>query len=150
MPENPVIAIGSDHHGLSLKPALKKSIEALKGEWLDLGPHNEDSVDYPDYANDVVNAITSGRAHYGILICGSGIGMSMVANRDPSIRAALCHDVEAATMTRKHNDANILVLSAKSTAPETAANLIKAFLTTDFEGGRHQRRIEKFSERPKT
>ena len=140
----PVIAIASDHHGKDLKPALKEAIEKLDGEWLDLGPHGENSVDYPEYAHQVVEAVNTNRAHYGVLICGSGIGMSMVANRDENIRAALCHEEETVKLTRQHNDANVLVLAARSTSPEEAGKFIETFLTTDFEGGRHQRRIDKF------
>lgn len=138
-----IIAIASDHAGVALKALLVKDIAVLGYEADDLGPDSDASVDYPDYAEAVAAAIESGNAKFGILICGSGIGMSIAANRYPGVRAALCHSVETATLSRQHNDANILVLGARIVSEALAQDCLKAFLATEFEGGRHQRRVDK-------
>lgn len=133
------IIIGSDHAGFPLKEALKKAI----GGMTDIGTGSADSVDYPDFGARVARAVSSGEYDRGILICGSGIGMSIVANKFPGIRAALCTDTEAARLSRMHNDANVLVLAGRRTDPETAVAITRVWLDTPFEGGRHERRLEK-------
>lgn len=133
------IIIGSDHAGFPLKEALKKAI----GGMTDIGTGSADSVDYPDFGARVARAVSSGEYDRGILICGSGIGMSIVANKFPGIRAALCTDTEAARLSRMHNDANVLVLAGRRTDPETAVAITRVWLDTPFEGGRHELRLEK-------
>jgi ribose 5-phosphate isomerase B len=137
------VAFGADHGGYHLKSALAAVLSRMGFEILDLGTNSDDSVDYPDYAELVVSAMKDGRAQYGVLVCGSGIGMSIAANRHEGIRAALCHDVTTAMLARQHNDANILVLGERLIDSETAEKCLKAFFTTEFEGGRHQRRVAK-------
>lgn len=137
------VALASDHSGLALRAALCETLAALEINALDLGPEGADSVDYPDYAEKVVEAIKSGKADKGILICGTGIGMSIAANRHKGIRAALCHDVTTARLARQHNDANILCLGARVVASEVARDCLVTFLEAEYEGGRHQRRVEK-------
>lgn len=136
------IAIASDHAGVALKSTLSEDIRALGFAVNDLGPNGTTSVDYPDYAHRLCEWI---KAHdsKGILICGSGIGMSIAANRHAHIRAALCHDGLSASLTRRHNDANVLCLGARLIGVDTARDTLKQFLTTDFEGGRHQQRLDK-------
>lgn len=133
------IIIGSDHAGFPLKEALRQSFEGM----VDVGTYSEDSVDYPDFAAKVAREISSGEFERGILICGSGIGMSITANRFPGVRAALCTDTDTARMSRMHNDANVLVLAGRRTDAETAAAIVNVWLNTGFEGGRHSRRLEK-------
>ena len=138
-----IIALGADHAGYGLKNAL---ISMLKNDGYKIdnfGTDSSDSVDYPDYSRPVVNSVSSGEANYGILVCGTGIGMSMAANHHPSIRAALCFNEEQARLTREHNDANILCLGAREISFEQAQVVVKKFLTTGFAGGRHARRIAK-------
>lgn len=137
------LAIANDHAGVALKHALIEAARALGFTPLDLGTNSEDSVDYPDQAYAVCTALADGRAERGILICGSGVGMSMAANRYQHIRAALCFTPNVATLARAHNDANVLVLGARLTDEATAIACLKAFVTTEFEGGRHARRVEK-------
>jgi ribose 5-phosphate isomerase B len=139
------IAIAADHGGLELKRVLGDVLRARGVNLLDLGTGDDSSVDYPDYAEKVVAALVDGRASRGILLCGSGIGMSIAANRHSGIRAALVHDVETARLSRQHNDANILVMGARLIDEETAKACLEAFLDTAFEGGRHLRRIEKIA-----
>jgi ribose 5-phosphate isomerase B len=112
----------------------------------DLGVASEASADYPDYAELVANRVASGEAAQGILVCGSGIGMQIAANKVPGIRAALAWNEETARLARQHNDANIVAIGARTTSPETIEQIVRTFLTTDFEGGRHQRRIEKIAQ----
>jgi ribose 5-phosphate isomerase B len=138
-----VIAIASDHAGFDLKSALKKVLENYASKVLDLGTSNGDSVDYSDYGNLLAESILSGKADKGVAICGSGIGISIAANRHKGIRAALCSDARAATLARQHNDANVLCLGARMIDFNVAADCIKHFFTTDFEGGRHTKRVEK-------
>ncbi len=137
------IAIASDHAGVELKAALKNDIAALGYKVLDLGPDTKESVDYPDYGHALAKSIQDGKAKAGVVICGSGIGISIAVNRHAGLRAALVHDEETAKLTRQHNDANVLALGARSTPVQTARNILKAFFTTEFEGGRHSRRVEK-------
>lgn len=140
------IAFGADHGGYELKEILKKILLQGGRDIVDVGCFSNDSVDYPDFADKVVEAILKGECQQGILICGTGIGMSIAANRHRSIRAANCCDVFTARMSREHNDANILCLGARSIGQENAVSMVKIWLETAFSGGRHQKRIAKFSE----
>lgn len=135
------LAIGCDHAGVSLKKAVIDFLDTKQIKWEDFGVETETSVDYPDYAKKVVDSILSANHPKGILICGTGIGMSIAANRYKGIRAALCHDAFTAKMSRRHNDANILVMGANVTAVPAAMDILEAWLNWDFEGGRHERRI---------
>lgn len=141
----PVIAIASDHGGLELKQLLIKELEIKGFEVLNLGTNSSESVDYPDYADKMADTIRNGVAERGILICGTGIGISIAANRHPELRAALVHDAFTAKMAREHNDANVLVLGGRTTGIEIAKDCLNVFLGTKFEGGRHQNRIAKMS-----
>lgn len=136
------LAIACDHGGYALKEAIKARFTS-KVDFIDLGAHSTDSVDYPEYGQAVAKAIIDGDVTRGILICGTGIGISIAANRFPEIRAALCTDVTMARLTRLHNDANVLALGARITGEETAFDIVEAFLATEFEGGRHLNRIKK-------
>ena len=138
-----MIVIASDHAGVDVKARLVEFVRKAGHEVRDLGPGDTSSVDYPDFAHAVANAVTDGGAEQGILICGTGIGMSLAANRHDGVRAALCHDAFTAEMARLHNDANILCVGARSTGPGVIEQIVRIFLETDFEGGRHQRRVEK-------
>jgi ribose 5-phosphate isomerase B len=138
-----MITIASDHAGVELKAVLLEAIRAGGREVRDLGPADTTSVDYPDFAHRVANAVATGEATMGVLICGTGIGMSVSANRHPGIRAALCHDAFTAEMARRHNDANVLCVGARVIGIGVAKQILKIFLDTPFEGGRHQRRVEK-------
>jgi len=139
------IIIGSDHAGFALKEALKPVLEGSGISVTDVGTDSEAAVDYPDFGKKVAAAVSTGRFPRGIMICGSGIGMSIVANRFPNVRGALCLDPETARLSRLHNDSNILVLAGRKTDPETAATILQAWLETPFEGGRHKRRIDKIN-----
>jgi len=138
-----MIVIASDHAGVDLKARIVELIGEAGLEVQDLGPADTASVDYPDFAHAVAGAVARGEAERGILICGTGIGMSLAANRHPEVRAALCHDAFTAEMARRHNDANVLCIGARSTGPGVAEQIVRIFLETAFEGGRHQRRVEK-------
>lgn len=140
-----VIALASDHGGFALKAELAEWLKGRGESVLDLGPDSADSVDYPDYADRMAGAIRAGKAGLGVLICGSGIGISIAANRHRWIRAALCHDVTTAKLCRAHNDANVLTLGARIIGAEVAKDCLAAFLETPFEGGRHVRRVDKMS-----
>ncbi len=142
---NKRIAIASDHAGVGLKAALRADLEARGHAVLDLGPDDGGAVDYPDYARALARAIEAGRAERGVLICGSGIGMSIAVNRSRAVRGALCHDEEAARLARAHNDANVLALGARRIPEDTARKCLMTFLDTAFEGGRHGRRVAKLS-----
>ena len=139
------IVIGSDHGGYELKKMLIGVLEEKGMEVADLGCHSTESVDYPDFAELVCNHIADGEADRGILICGTGIGMSLAANRNRKIRAALCHDEYTARMSRAHNDANVLCLGARVLGPGVVEGIVDVWLKTLFEGDRHIRRIRKFS-----
>ena len=143
MPET--VAIAADHAGFDLKEVLKAELLALGCEVLDLGTMGPQSVDYPDFAEAVAKALADGRASRGVLVCGTGIGISIAANRNPGVRAALCHSGLEARLAREHNDANVLALGARLTGLEVARDTLRAFLDTEFEGGRHQGRVAKFS-----
>lgn len=135
------IAISCDHGGFALKEAIKAKYKNVS--WLDLGTNSEESVDYPEFGKAMGNAITSGDAPTGIVICGSGIGISIAANRFPAVRAALCMTPEMAKLSREHNNANVLALGARLIDEQDAFTIIDTFLNTEFEGGRHERRVEK-------
>ena len=140
------IAIAADHGGYDLKKEIQTfTFENLNIEWIDLGTHSKDSVDYPDFAEKLCEALKNGEADKGILICGTGIGISIAANRHPHIRSALCTDTTMARLTRQHNDANVLALGERIIGVEAAKDIVKTFLETEFEGGRHARRVEKLS-----
>ncbi|AJD52121.1 MULTISPECIES: ribose 5-phosphate isomerase B [Thalassospira] len=139
------IAIAADHGGVELKSQIIKSLAGNGWEVLDLGTDGSTSVDYPDYAKAVAKSIIDGKAERGILVCGSGIGMSIAANRYPQIRAALVHDRLSAELCRQHNNANVLCLGARLLGDATALDCVNAFMMTEFEGGRHERRVEKLS-----
>lgn len=139
------IAIGSDHAGYLVKDMIVDHLKQNNIKITDLGCNTPDSVDYPDYAKKVCAEILQDRAEFGILVCGTGIGMSMAANKIVTIRAAVCNDVYAAEMTRKHNDANVLCLGARTVNPSIVRDIVNVFLKTEFEGGRHETRIRKFS-----
>lgn len=138
------ISIASDHAGFDLKVQLIDYLRKMGYEIIDRGPESTERVDYPDFARYVADDISKGYAKFGILVCGTGIGMSMVANKVKGIRCALCTSIYHATMTRAHNDANILALGGRYTKFEDAVKITETFLTTDFEGGRHQQRIDSF------
>lgn len=137
-----VIAIASDHGGFELKELLKSDLENMGYGIVDLGCHDTSSVDYPDYANKMAAALLNETASRGVLVCGSGIGISIAANRHKHVRAALVHDALTARLSREHNNANVLVLGGRTTGIEVAKDCLKIFLSTDFEGGRHQNRID--------
>src|SRR3989338_6853522 len=140
------IAIASDHGGCDLKEKIVELLKEKGFEITDYGVDNHESVDYPDYGIKVANAVSKGVANRGILSCGTGIGMSIVANKFPNVRAALCNDMFTARMSRLHNDANILVLGGRTLEKDVALLMVDAWLKTGFEGGRHQRRLDKIKE----
>jgi ribose 5-phosphate isomerase B len=137
------IAVGCDHRGLDLKRKLIKLITEMGHDCEDFGCYDTISVDYPDIACKVAKKVADGEFEHGILICSTGIGMSMTANKMPGVRAALCHDAFTALRARQHNDANVLCLGAETTDENAAFNILRTYLTSDFEGGRHTRRLEK-------
>ena len=144
MPET--IAIASDHAGVELKSLLKKDLGDLGFAVLDLGTEGAESVDYPDFADKLTAAIRAGKATRGVLVCGSGIGISIAANRHPEVRAALIHDALGARMSRQHNDANVICFGGRMIGADTARDCLKIFFTTEFEGGRHARRVAKLAQ----
>ena len=144
-PTKPRIAIGSDHAGFSVKETIRKYLEAAGYAVDDQGTNSEDSVDYPDYGRAVGERVASKQADLGIAICGSGIGISIAANKVPGIRAALAHDVLTARLAREHNDANVLALGGRIVTPAAAVEMVQTFLTTTYLGGRHQLRLDKIS-----
>ncbi|MBO4349887.1 MAG: ribose 5-phosphate isomerase B [Proteobacteria bacterium] len=137
------LAIGSDHAGFDMKEDLKKMLIEMGYEVEDMGTHDKSSCDYPDFAAAVAHAVADKRVAAGVLVCSTGIGISIAANKVHGIRAALVHHAYEAEMTRRHNDANIICFGANITGPAIAREAVKTFLKTDFEGGRHQRRIDK-------
>lgn len=139
------VALAADHAGFELKDLLREEIGRRGLQVLDLGTHDRSSVDYPDMAGRLAAALADGRAGRGVLVCGTGIGIGIAANRHRHLRAALCHDVTTATLARQHNDANVLVLGARVVGPAVAVDCLGAFLDTAFEGGRHQRRVDKLA-----
>jgi ribose 5-phosphate isomerase B len=145
-PKQPIV-IASDHAGVDLKTRIVRLLrEELGYEVADLGTFSEDSVDYPDYGAKVGAAVSSGEAERGVLICGTGIGMSIIANKFHGVRAALCHNELTARLSREHNDANVLVLGERVLGSEVALHIVREWFETPFEGGRHQRRVDKIAE----
>jgi ribose 5-phosphate isomerase B len=144
-PASTPIALGADHAGVGLKAVLREALRAAGHPVLDLGTDGEESVDYPDFARAVCAAVKEGRARFGVLVCGTGIGIAMAANRDHAIRCAVVHDVTSARLTRAHNDANVIAFGARLTGPEVALEALRTFLATPYEGGRHNRRVAKLS-----
>jgi len=140
------IAIASDHAGFKLKETLKDSLLSWGYEVVDFGTFGEEAVDYPDFISKAAEAVSNKKVPKAIVICGSGIGASIVANKFPDVRAALCHDIFSAKMSRLHNDANVLALGARIIGDELAKEILKCWLQTKFEGGRHLRRIKKIQE----
>lgn len=140
------VAISSDHGGNNLRKEIIELLEELNIEYEDFGPKSSDSVDYPDYAMPVAEGVASGKFDRGILICGTGIGMSIVANKVKGIRCALVHDVFSAKATRCHNNSNVLAMGERVIGPGLAREIVKTWLSTDFEGGRHERRVNKIAE----
>ncbi len=138
-----MIVIASDHAGVEVKAAIVDRLRAAGLAVDDLGPDSVDSVDYPDYAHRVAARVAEESGTRGVLVCGTGLGMSMSANRHPGVRAAVCHDAFTAEMARRHNDANVLCLGARVLGPGVIEQVVDLFLATDFEGGRHQRRVAK-------
>jgi ribose 5-phosphate isomerase B len=141
-----IVAFAADHAGYELKDALIPVLREMGFEILDLGTNSGDSVDYPRYADALAAAMGEGRAKWGVLVCGTGIGISIAANRHRQVRAALCHDSTAARLSRQHNDANVLVLGGRLTGIEVAKDCARTFFSTDFEGGRHARRVALLSD----
>ena len=142
--DNQTILLGSDHAAFRLKEVIKTYIIESGLAVEDVGTHNEESVDYPDFAIELASRISRGKYVRGILLCGTGLGMSMAANRFPHVRAALCNDLFSAMMSKRHNNANILVMGGRMIGDSLALEIVKTWLETPFEGGRHQMRIEKF------
>ncbi len=140
------IAVGSDHAGYRLKEFLKEYLQSQNHQVTDYGTFSEESVDYPDFGYPVAQGVSRGQHDRGVLVCGTGQGMAMVANRVKGVRGALCFDREAARLSRRHNDANVLVLSGWSVPAKEAEQILKIWLSTEFEGGRHLRRIEKLDD----
>jgi RpiB/LacA/LacB family sugar-phosphate isomerase len=138
-----MIALGCDHGGVDLKDHLVRFLRSIGAEVCDFGTHGRESVDYPDFGKEVSRCVSEGKAERGVLVCTSGIGMSIIANKFPDVRAALVHDLDGARSSREHNDANILVMSGAKTEAALARQIIEIWLATPFGGGRHQRRIDK-------
>ena len=139
------IALASDHAGYAEKERLKALLSDLGVEFEDLGTMSEESVDYPDYARAVAEQVADGRAEQGLLVCGSGTGMAITANKVPGVRAAVAWSEETARLARQHNDANVLAIGARTTPPDDIPRIVRAWFSTEFEGGRHAARVEKIS-----
>jgi len=140
------VALAADHGGFAIKEELKPELENMGVDCIDLGTDSENSVDYPDFGRAVADAIVEGRAERGVIICGTGIGIAIAANRVGGIRAAVCHDATTARLARAHNDANVLALGARIIGREVAIDCLRTFLSTPFDGGeRHTRRVAKLS-----
>ena len=139
------IAVAADHAGFDLKEILKRDLQEAGYAVIDLGTNSTASVDYPDFGKALADAVASGKAERGVLVCGTGIGISIAANRNPRIRAALAHDVTSAKLSREHNDANVVAFGARLIGTEVARAALKAFLDTEWAGGRHASRVEKLS-----
>jgi ribose 5-phosphate isomerase B len=141
-----IIALGADHAGFELKEALKAWLIDQSYQVLDYGTHSTDSVDYPDYAAQVADAVADQKVDRGVLVCGTGIGMTIAANKVAGVRAALCSDLYTARMSREHNDANVLTLGGRLMSPEMAVDILRMWLAANFAGGRHLRRVDKIAE----
>lgn len=139
------IALGADHNGVEFKRLIVKRLGELGHQAIDVGPETTDSVDYPDYAFKVAELVAGGEAERGILVCGSGAGMSMAANKVTGVRAAVCHTPEAARLARGHNDVNVLVLAGWQDDSDDLFDILDNFLNGEFEGGRHARRVDKIT-----
>jgi ribose 5-phosphate isomerase B len=137
------IAVASDHAGFDMKEKIRKYLEDNGHQVKDFGTYSTDSIDYPDYAAPAAKSVASGENERGVIICGSGQGMTMVSNKIPGIRAALCNDLYSARMTRLHNDANVLTMGGRIIGIDLAKEIVDTWLSTEFEGGRHQRRVDK-------
>jgi ribose 5-phosphate isomerase B len=137
------VFISSDHAGYKLKELIKNNLEKKNIQYTDLGPHNTDRVDYPDYAHKVAKKVKLNNQNIGILICGSGMGMNIAANRHKNIRAAQCYNLKSTKLSRLHNDANIITLGSRLLTNKNALSCVNIFLNTKFEGGRHKKRIKK-------
>lgn len=147
--QDQVVAVACDHGGFALKPAIVDVLRESGLDVLDLGTNGEESVDYPDFGQAMAETIRSGRASRGVILCGTGIGISIAANRFAEVRAAVSHDETTARLARQHNNANVLAMGARVIGPEVAKDCLRTFLTTDFEGGgRHQRRVDKLGRLP--
>lgn len=142
------IALASDHAGLALKTALAEELVRAGHRVVDLGTESGESVDYPDFGYRLASALRDGRAGRGVLVCGTGLGISMAANRYPWVRAAVCHDVTSARLAREHNDANVIAFGERVMGSEVAKDCLRVFLSTPFAGGRHQRRVDKLGAPP--
>jgi len=140
------IVVGSDHAGFALKEQVRPILEAAGHEVVDVGTDSEESTDYPIYAADAARMVATGDAERGVLVCGSGVGVSIVANKVDGVRAVNAHDAEEAEMSRRHNDANVLTLAGRRLENGDAKEIIERFLGTEFEGGRHQRRVDQITE----
>lgn len=140
------VAIAADHGGFTLKESVKKKLESMGLEFHDFGTYSEESVDYPDYGLKVAEAVARGEYDRGILICGTGLGMSIVANKVPGIRCALLHDTFSAKATREHNDTNVMAMGARVIGPGLADDIVELWLSTDYSGGRHQKRLDKIAD----
>ena len=140
------VHVGSDHAGLEMKEALKPYFERRGIELTDVGPDSDESVDYPEYAEKVARGVADGDADLGVLICGSGIGMAIAANKVPGIRAATVTEPELAKISRQHNNANVIALGGRYIPRQTAEDILDAFFDTEFEGGRHQRRVDEIAD----
>lgn len=140
-----IIAFASDHAGVAYKAMLIEDVRGLGHDVIDLGPNSDASVDYPDYGAKLADAIAAGHATFGVAICGSGIGISIAANRNPAVRAALCTTGLMARLARQHNDANVLALGSRIIGPDTARDCLSEFLAASFAGGRHARRVAKLT-----
>jgi len=140
------IALASDHAGYAEKERLKTVLEALGVEFDDLGTVSEESVDYPDYARKVAEQVAEGKVEQGVLVCGSGTGMAITANKVPGVRAAVAWSEETARLARQHNDANVLAIGARTTPPDDIPKIVRAWFGAEFQGGRHAARVEKISE----
>ena len=140
------IALAADHAGYEEKEKIKKTLDDLGVEYEDFGTVSTESVDYPDYARKVGDAVAHGQAEQGLLVCGSGTGMAIAANKVPGVRAAVAWNEEIARLAREHNDANVLSLAARYTTPEEMDKIVRAWFSAHFDGGRHERRVEKITE----
>ena len=140
------IALGADHAGFQVKEALKAWLIEQGYQVVDYGTHSPESVDYPDYAAEVAEAVADQKVERGVLICGTGIGMAITANKVAGVRAALCSDLYTARASREHNDANVLTLGGRLMGPEMAVEMLRMWLETDFAGGRHRRRVDKIAD----
>ena len=139
------VAIGADHAGFELKETIKQTLDELQVAYKDFGTFSDESVDYPDYAAKVGRAVAGGEFDRGLLVCGTGIGMAIAANKIDGVRAAPVVDLESARLARSHNNANVFAIGARVTPPERALDLVRIFVKTEFEGGRHERRLQKVS-----